>query len=513
MFGKRYCINCIVILCESNENQLQKPGLKKIVREQDEEFGRYSESKIEKQVNIPHERVLKRVGNPGILNEVDEDFQKAIELSKKLFEEEKELKLIDSENKKRIQLKYPKPDVSENDEELEKALEQSMLFYENEKKMRENDWEKFEEPIGGDLVPEILGEDPQMGLPKPVYKKALNEPEAFNLNGKERPLPEKKYPDLSERHPPVTHHQPPPPPPPLLPNTLLENLQLNDIQIFKTDPKQDYDLVKKLATGSMGTVYIAKNTSTEDHCAVKIIETNSPQEDSLIINEVKLTINSHHKNIITYFKCYHFQKTFWVIEELMSCSLADLVLDMPERIPEQIISYILKSVLEAVHYLHSNNRLHRDIKSDNVLLSLKGEIKLGDLGFAAQLESRNQIRNTFAGTLLWMSPELLNQRPYTYKTDIWSLGIVAYELAEGEPPYYREGQQRIVVNILNQEAPRLRNEGKWTREFVQFLGKCLVKDPELRADARDLLDEPFIKGCRTSEEDFKGFFNDWLNNR
>ena len=567
-FGKRYCINCIVVLYESNELSSEKPILKNIQKKESEIISRCSELKLEKPVNIPHQRVhIEEIQKS--LNGNDKELQKALELSKKSYEEEQKAKelskkyfeeqektyLKNLENQKKVQLKYPKLEDNENDDDLKRALEQSRLTFENEKIMRVSGWEDLREPNDDEKVPEIINEHFQMEVPKPIHNKSVIEPKKPNLNQdkspeehylqidnkfnikaqaplindikspkgnystvlneppKAPPLPI-QYADLEVKNPPIFNPEPQfLPPLPVLPTNLIQNLQLEEVQIIKTDPKQDYDIIKKLATGSMGTVYIAKNNSTEAHCAIKIIETNSAQEESLIINEVKLTINSHHKNIITYFKCYHFQKTFWVIEELMSCSLADLILDMPERIPERIISYILKSVLEAIHYLHSNNRLHRDIKSDNVLLSLNGEIKLGDLGFAAQLESRNQIRNTFAGTLLWMSPELLNQRPYTYKTDIWSLGIVAYELAEGEPPYYREGQQRIVVNILNQEAPRLKNEGKWSREFAAFLSKCLVKDPDLRADTRELLNEPFISRCSTSENEFREFFNEWLDNR
>ena len=102
----------------------------------------------------------------------------------------------------------------------------------------------------------------------------------------------------------------------------------------------------------------------------------------------------------------------------MACSLTDLILDRPEAIPENIIRYILKEVLQGLLYLHSRNRMHRDIKSDNILISRNGEIKIADLGFAAQLEQSRQLRNTFAGTLLWMPPEILNKNEYGLKIDI-----------------------------------------------------------------------------------------------
>jgi serine/threonine protein kinase len=198
----------------------------------------------------------------------------------------------------------------------------------------------------------------------------------------------------------------------------------------------------------------------------------------------------------------------------MACSLADLILDRPGRIPESIIAYLLREILKGLAYLHRRQRIHRDLKSDNILLSMEGQVKIGDLGYCVQLSDQNPNRQTFAGTLLWMAPEVVNQDFYNEKVDIWSLGIITFELVTGEPPHYKDGQQKIVISILNHNAPSIdRNNFNISDELFSFVSRCLVKDPMGRADCEELLFHPFIQNLPCTCDEFRGFFEEWKLNR
>ena len=138
--------------------------------------------------------------------------------------------------------------------------------------------------------------------------------------------------------------------------------------------------------------------------------------------------------------------------------------------------------MRGLHYLHSNNIIHRDIKSDNILTDKDGEVKLADFGYAAQLTSERAARSSKVGTLCWMAPELIRgERRYGTGIDIWSFGIFAFELAEGDPPYIREPQSRVMINIITQEPPKISN--RWSEGFRDFVAACLTTDPERRPSA------------------------------
>lgn len=142
----------------------------------------------------------------------------------------------------------------------------------------------------------------------------------------------------------------------------------------------------------------------------------------------------------------------WIFVELMDCALTQVIKEMRDReevYTENALKWVMRQTLRGLHYLHSNNIVHRDIKSDNILTTSTGEVKLADFGFSAQLTQERSERSSKVGTLCWMAPELLHgERRYDTKIDIWSFGIFAYELAECDPPYLREPQNRIMMNIL-----------------------------------------------------------------
>lgn len=157
------------------------------------------------------------------------------------------------------------------------------------------------------------------------------------------------------------------------------------------------------------------------------------------------------------------------------------------------IKYIINETLEALKYLHENRFvIHRDLKAGNILLNELGEVKIADYGVSAKNDRKNQTRNTFIGTPYWMSPDIIKCEAdkdlwYDYKIDIWSLGITCIELAEKEPPNNTISPYRVLTKILKADSPRLKHEFKWSPEFIDFVDKCLQKNPDLRPTANELL--------------------------
>lgn len=261
------------------------------------------------------------------------------------------------------------------------------------------------------------------------------------------------------------------------------------------DPRKIFGKLEKLDEGSSGSVYRGIHLPTKQKCAIKIIQIKADTKLETLENEIAMMHTSRHANIVKYIGCYSCEQDLWIVMEFMAGGkLTDLLLQTHFSEPE--IACVCRETLQALDYLHKSERIHRDIKSDNLLIGGEGEIKLADFGFCAELNSVADKRRSVVGTPYWMAPEVIRGVDYDTKVDIWSTGIMALEMADGEPPLLDLPPLRALFIIATQPPPTLREPEKWSPVFKDFLTQSLAKNPQKRATAEELLKHPFLqKAC------------------
>jgi len=319
------------------------------------------------------------------------------------------------------------------------------------------------------------------------------------LAPRDLPLPPPTHPKPSPPKPsppksPTSNTSQSPPPDTQAQPTSLSHEQFRaalQMVVSAGDPRQDLENFIKIGEGSTGIVCIATERSSLKQVAVKRMDLRKQQRRELLFNEVVIMRDYHHPNIVEMYDSYLVEDELWVVMEyLEGGALTDIVTNV--RMSEEQIATVCKMCLKALAYLHSQGVIHRDIKSDSILLAADGNVKLSDFGFCAQVSAELPKRKSLVGTPYWMSPEVISRLPYGPEVDIWSLGIMVIEMVDGEPPFFNEPPLQAMRRIRDMPPPKLKNL-KVSPQLQGFLYKMLVRDPAQRTSAVELLHHPFLR--------------------
>ncbi|XP_047039468.1 serine/threonine-protein kinase 10 isoform X2 [Helicoverpa zea] len=267
-----------------------------------------------------------------------------------------------------------------------------------------------------------------------------------------------------------------------------------------SDPSENWDMVGELGDGAFGKVYKAQHKTTGQLAAAKMCVLDNEDDLADFTVEIDILSECRHPNVVELHEAYFIDNKLWMLLEYCDGGALDSVMaELEKGLNEIQIAYVCREMCRGLQFLHSRRVIHRDLKAGNVLATMTGGVKLADFGVSAKNKSTLQKHDTFIGTPYWMAPEVVlcetfRDHPYDFKVDIWSLGITLIEFAQMEPPNHEMTPMRVLLKIQKSEPPTLDQPSKWSKSFNDFISKALVKDPEKRPTAVELMKHEFVNG-------------------
>lgn len=277
--------------------------------------------------------------------------------------------------------------------------------------------------------------------------------------------------------------------------------KLEDI-VSKEDPQGRYSDFVQIGEGVSGCVYKAIDSRLGKLVAIKQMVIKQQASPQVLVNEISIMRESTHKNIVAFYDCYLVTDSLWVSMEFIDGgSLTDVIQFAQPKLTEPQIAFVLYESLQGIIHLHENDVIHRDIKSDNILITTTGHVCITDFGYGVRLTEQVPKRNTVVGTAWWMAPEVIDRnRPYGTKVDIWSFGVMAREMFEGEPPYMNETQVKTLFLIMSKGLPPFLRPDEMSTEYKEFITLATQQEPDARPTGKELLTHAFLsKRCGQAE--------------
>ncbi|CAH0515120.1 unnamed protein product [Peronospora belbahrii] len=265
----------------------------------------------------------------------------------------------------------------------------------------------------------------------------------------------------------------------------------------KTWKLSDFDIGKPLGKGKFGNVYLAREKQSKYVVALKVLNKQQLMKSSMehqLRREIEIQSHLRHKSILRLYGYFYDSKRVYLIIEYAPQGELYKKLTRAGRFSEKQSALYIQEMAHALIYMHSKHVIHRDIKPENLLVGFNGELKIADFGWSVHAPSSR--RTTLCGTLDYLPPEMIENKPHDENVDVWTLGVLMYEFLTGAPPFETENTKETYRRIAHVD---LKFPSYMSADARDLLTKILRHDPQQRMALERVLEHPWIlEHCKTS---------------